>query len=71
MRLSGEFPCPSCKKGFRQFIDELIPGNETTCPNCQATIRFSGDDGRRAQEAMDGLIRRMKEMATKQIKIKL
>ena len=71
MRLSGEFPCPRCKKTFHQFIDEMIPGNERKCPNCQETIRFSGDDGRRAQDAVDGLVKRLRELGTKKIKLKL
>jgi hydrogenase maturation factor HypF (carbamoyltransferase family) len=67
MRLSGEFPCPACKKTFPQFIDEMIPGNERTCPNCKETIRFSGDDGRKAQEAVDGLIQKVRELKTRKI----
>jgi hydrogenase maturation factor HypF (carbamoyltransferase family) len=70
MRLSGEFPCPSCKKTFHQFVDELIPGNERKCPNCGVTIKFSGGDGRNAQKALDDLRKRLREMGTKKIKIK-
>ncbi len=52
-----EIPCPGCKREFPQRLEDMRPGNSRTCPHCGDVINFTGDDGRKAQEALTELER--------------
>jgi hypothetical protein len=54
--LEANMNCPGCKRAMRIKVKEMVPGTSNRCPfGCGATIKFSGDDGRKMQRAMDGL----------------
>ncbi len=58
--LEAEITCPSCHKGIKIKVKEMIPGHTKNCPSCGLTISFSGDDGRKAQKALDDLQKTLK-----------
>jgi hypothetical protein len=53
--LETEISCPSCQRKIKIKVKEMIPGHTKNCPSCNLVIRFSGDDGRKAQRALDDL----------------
>ena len=53
--LSGDFKCPNCHKAVKFKIKELVPGTSRPCPHCQASFKFTGDDGREIQREFDDL----------------
>jgi hypothetical protein len=59
---TAKLPCPACKVGFDFRLEDIQPGAKTTCPSCQANITFSGDDGRRAQEALSNFERTLEQV---------
>jgi hypothetical protein len=46
-------------------FDQIAPGNALACPSCSATIRFSGQDLRRVQEAVTRLSRELGDASVK------
>lgn len=70
-KLEGTIQCPNCKRGIKIRVEEMVPGRSKKCPNCQTSIKFTGDDGRKAQEALDDLERTIKKMKDIKIDIKL
>lgn len=61
-KLAAEVNCPNCETALRINVEDMIPGTSRSCPSCGATIRFTGDDGRRAQRALDDLERTVKDL---------
>jgi CDGSH-type Zn-finger protein len=62
--------CPGCGHRVRIRVREMVPGRSKRCPYCSTTFKFSGDDGRKAQRAVDDLERTLKRLSRK-ITIKL
>ena len=63
--LETEFVCPNCKRKMKIKIKEMVPGRTKKCPSCDLTICFSGDDGRKAQGALDNLQKTLKRLGAK------
>jgi len=61
-KLEVDIECPSCKREFRQRVEEMRPGNRRACPSCGAAIRFTGCDGHAAQQALDDFERKLKNL---------
>lgn len=61
-KLSFEQPCPKCGKRLTIVVEKMRPGAHQDCPSCGARIEFTGDDGRKAQKAMDDLLRTLKRL---------
>ena len=62
MDLSTDIECPNCKKKIQIKIKEMVPGRKKSCPKCRTEIKFTGDDGRKAQKALDDLEKSMKNL---------
>lgn len=62
MDLAFDIECPGCKRKISIKAKEMVPGRKKICPNCKAEITFSGDDGRKAQKALDNLEKSMKNL---------
>ena len=63
MKLEAEIECPNCHRKLTQLVEKMRPGNSRTCSGCGATIQFTGDDGRKAQEAIDQFERAMRDIS--------
>lgn len=55
-------PCPKCKAKIP--LDKAVPGTTYTCV-CGAEIKFTGDDGRKARQALDRLDDALKKLGKK------
>lgn len=62
MKLEADIICPSCKKKLKVKVADMRSGRITSCPSCRAEISFTGDDGRKAQRAIEDLERSLKKM---------
>jgi hypothetical protein len=61
--IEANVTCPSCKRPIPIKVREMVPGTSRICPHgCGATLRFSGDDGRKAQAALDDLERAFRRL---------
>ena len=69
MELKDDIKCPKCRRTLKIPVRQMVPGTSKNCPSCSTVIRFSGDDGRKAQKATDDLLRSIRSM--KNIKIDL
>lgn len=47
--------CPGCHRKFDIKLRDAAPGTVIPC-GCGASIKLTGDDGRKAQAAMDKLL---------------
>lgn len=56
MELKTDITCPQCHRKLPVRVAEMVPGRERKC-GCGLTIKFKGDDGRKAQKALDDLQR--------------
>lgn len=56
--LTAEINCPSCNRKVRIKVRDMVPGRSKRL-SCGCTIRFSGDDGRQVQRALDDLRRQL------------
>jgi transcription initiation factor IIE alpha subunit len=65
MKLEFNLECPNCKAKMVQTVEGMRPGAGRTCPKCGAVIRFTGDDGRKAQKALDDLTSTIKRISSK------
>lgn len=65
MQLEVEIVCPNCNRKFKQKVAEMRPGKSRTCPSCGTMIQFTGDDGARAQKAVDDLQKKLKNISRK------
>ena len=61
MELKTDVTCPKCGHKFSIKVADMVPGRKTRCPRCPTEITFSGDDGRKAQQALDDLERSLKK----------
>lgn len=63
MELKADVKCPAC--GYKLIIKvaDMVPGRRQNCPKCRATISFTGDDGRKAQGALDDLEKTIKKLS--------
>ena len=60
--LEAEITCPKCQRKLKIKVKEMIPGQTRNCPSCNTVIRFSGDDGRKIQRALDDLQRTLRRI---------
>jgi transcription elongation factor Elf1 len=63
--LETDFECPNCKRKIKIKVKEMVPGQKKNCPSCGLVIRFSGDDGRKVQHALDDLHKKLKHLGAK------
>jgi transcription elongation factor Elf1 len=63
--LETDFECPNCKRKITIKVKEMVPGQTKNCPSCGLVIRFSGDDGRKVQRALDDLQKTLKRLGVK------
>jgi DNA-directed RNA polymerase subunit RPC12/RpoP len=63
MKLEADLNCPNCGGKFKQRIEDMRPGRSRVCPHCSARIQFTGDDGRKAQKAIDDLEKELKKLS--------
>ena len=63
MELKSSFSCPKCGYQLSIKVRDMIPGRSQACPKCHTPIRFEGDDGRKAQRAMDDLQNALKKLS--------
>lgn len=62
MDLEADVQCPGCNRKMKIKVKEMVPGRKKTCRYCSAEIHFTGDDGRKAQRAVDDLERTLKSL---------
>jgi len=62
MNLESKINCPNCKRNITILIKEMIPGRKKRCKYCNTEIKFSGDDGRKTQKALDDFEKTLKNM---------
>lgn len=60
--LKVSITCPQCRNKITIPVKEMFPGNHKNCPYCTLKITFTGDDGRKAQEALDDFQQKIKRM---------
>lgn len=63
MKLEFDLACPNCGRKMKQKVEKMRPGNSRLCPSCGTRIEFSGDDGRKAQKAIDDLKKTIKKVS--------
>ena len=63
MKLEFDVTCPHCKRKFKQRVEDMAPGRSRQCPHCGITVNFTGDDGRKAQQAVDKLEGQIKKLS--------
>lgn len=63
MKLKCDIKCPKCARSFKQAVGEMRPGRSRSCPHCGVTIRWTGDDGGKAQRTLDEFKRDMKKIS--------
>lgn len=61
--LYADIECPNCGQRARIEVREMVPGRSKDCPHCEAVFEFSGEDGRRAQRALDELEGQLKRLS--------
>lgn len=59
--LEVKISCPNCEGIVRIKVKDMVPGRSKPCPHCQVSFKFTGDDGRKAQRALDNLERTLKK----------
>ena len=55
MKLPIPIKCPASKHTMQVLLETMRPGAGTNCSRCGIAIRFTGDDGAKAQKALDDL----------------
>lgn len=63
MRLEVSIKCPNCGRTYKQQVSGMHPGASRRC-SCGLTIKFTGDDGRKAQKAVDDFERSLKRLSS-------
>ena len=61
MKLEAPVICQNCNKSHKVKFENMRPGKTIRC-SCGATIRFEGDDMRKAQKAFDKLNKTLKSL---------
>lgn len=64
MKLEADIKCPKCSRTLKIKVAEMHPGRKKKCL-CGAVIEFSGDDGRKAQRALDDLEKSFKRLSSR------
>lgn len=59
--IENEIKCPNCGRRLRIKVKEMIPGTSKRCA-CGCQIKFTGDDGRKVQRALDDLERALRRL---------
>lgn len=62
MKLEVDIECPGCKRKLKIKVENMRPGQKMRCLSCNSEIRFSGDNGRKAQRAIDDFEETLKKM---------
>ncbi len=62
MKLEVDIQCPNCRTKIKTRVETMRPGQKKTCHRCVSGITFTGDDGRKAQKAVDDIERKLKRM---------
>jgi len=62
MRLQVDLLCPNCGRRYQEELASMRPGRTYGCAGCGCLIRYSGDDGRTAQQALDNLERTLRDL---------
>jgi hypothetical protein len=57
--------CSNCNRKIKIKVKDMVPGHTRNCPYCGLTIQFTGDDGRKAQQALDDLEKTLENMGKK------
>lgn len=65
MKLELPLECPTCKHQMKLPVEEMRPGSTRRCAKCGTEFRFSGDDGRKTQKALDDLSKSLKNITLK------
>jgi ribosomal protein S27E len=65
----ADIPCPHCHKNLPVRFDRIGPGKAVSCPSCGATLRFSGQDLGKVQQAIGQLTAQLGDASVK-IKVK-
>ena len=61
-KLQAEITCPTCSRKVAIRVEQMAPGRSQTCPSCGTVFKFTGDDGGRAQKALDDLERTLRNL---------
>ena len=61
-KLAVDVECASCHRKIPMRVEEMVPGRSRRCPSCGVTLKFTGDDGRKAQKALDDLERTLRNL---------
>ncbi len=67
-KLEVEISCPKCGRKFKQRVEDMRPGNSRNCPGCGGRIDFTGDDGRKAQKALDDFAKAFRKIGSVKLK---
>lgn len=59
--LIADINCPNCNRKVKIKVKEMVPGR-TKRLSCGCVIQFAGDDGRKAQRALDDFERQLKRL---------
>lgn len=59
MELEAPIKCPNCNKTHKVKLKNIYPGRSLQCL-CGASIKFEGDDMRKAQKELDAFNRIIK-----------
>ncbi len=62
--LTMDINCPSCHRKVKIRVKDMVPG-QTKQLSCGCNIEFSGDDGRRVQNALNDFERQLKQLNRK------
>lgn len=62
MKLETEIECPNCKRKIKIKVEEIVPNKSKNCNWCKAEIKFTGDDGRKAQKSLDDFEKSLKKL---------
>lgn len=62
MKLTMDIECPGCKRNVKVRVEEMRPGGRKRCA-CGSVLKFEGDDGRKAQRALDDFEKSLKKLS--------
>lgn len=57
IKLSVPIRCQACGHKFEIPVKDIRPGKTGKCTSCKAIIKYSGDDGKKIQDALDKLFK--------------
>lgn len=62
MNLEADIECSECKRKVKIPVKDMVPGRSKRCPGCNTEFKFNGDDGRKAQKALDDFEKSVKDL---------